>query len=145
MKKIEYREVVEAIIFRGEKVLITKRSQLAKVAPNIWNVPAGKIKTGEHPEIAVLREVKEEVDYSLENGKFLGVREFEVDLGEYLRKRKVFTYSFVISNDFPEPKINFEHSEYCWCDRESLKLSKFETLDKDIVNYIKQEFEIINE
>ncbi|HEY8390519.1 MAG TPA: NUDIX domain-containing protein, partial [Clostridia bacterium] len=44
-----YRISVEIILLHEGKVLLTKRAPHCKVAPNVWNVPAGKIKYDEIP------------------------------------------------------------------------------------------------
>lgn len=53
--------VCAAIIFAGEKVLITRRPD-GKRHPGFWEFPGGKVDPGESPEQALCREIREELD-----------------------------------------------------------------------------------
>jgi len=55
-----YRISVEIILLHEGKVLLTKRAEHCKVAPNVWNVPAGKVKYEEIPVQGLYREAKYE-------------------------------------------------------------------------------------
>ena len=72
-----YRVSVEIILKHDHKVLLTKRSNEATVAPGVWNVPAGKVKFHELPVDAAHREVKEETNIKVEELKEIHVRTFE--------------------------------------------------------------------
>lgn len=52
--------VTAAIIFDGEKVLITRRPE-DKLHPGLWEFPGGKIDPGESPSEALRREIREEL------------------------------------------------------------------------------------
>ena len=52
--------VTAAVIFDGEKVLITRRPD-DKRHPGFWEFPGGKIDPGESPETALCREIREEL------------------------------------------------------------------------------------
>lgn len=60
MKSIE---VVAAIIKDGDKVLATKRGYGEFI--NMWEFPGGKIESGETHEESLIREIKEELDASI--------------------------------------------------------------------------------
>lgn len=53
--------VTAAVIFDGEKVLITRRPD-DKRHPGFWEFPGGKVDPGESPEEALCREIREELD-----------------------------------------------------------------------------------
>lgn len=53
--------VAAAVIFAGEKVLITRRPD-DKRHPGFWEFPGGKVNCGESPEQALCREIREELD-----------------------------------------------------------------------------------
>lgn len=57
MKNIE---VVAAIIRKGDKIFATQRGY--GDFKDWWEFPGGKIESGETPEEALVREVKEELD-----------------------------------------------------------------------------------
>lgn len=53
--------VTAAVIFDGDKVLITRRPD-GKRHPGFWEFPGGKVDPGESPEQALCREMLEELD-----------------------------------------------------------------------------------
>lgn len=53
--------VAAAVIFAGEKVLITRRPD-GKRHSGYWEFPGGKVDPGESPEEALCRELREELD-----------------------------------------------------------------------------------
>lgn len=53
--------VTAAVVFDGEKVLLTKRPD-DKRHPGFWEFPGGKVDPGESPEQALCREMREELD-----------------------------------------------------------------------------------
>jgi len=57
-KNKNYRQNVAAIVVDGnQKMLICARCDL----PYVWQIPQGGVNDGEAPEVAVLRELKEEI------------------------------------------------------------------------------------
>jgi 8-oxo-dGTP diphosphatase len=57
--------VTAAIIFDGEKVLVTRRPD-NKRHPGLWEFPGGKIDSAESPEKALMREIREELGAEVE-------------------------------------------------------------------------------
>ena len=53
--------VTAAVIFDGERVLLTRRPD-NKRHPGLWEFPGGKVDPGESPEEALCREIREELD-----------------------------------------------------------------------------------
>ncbi len=53
--------VVAAIIRYGDKVLIAQRKSDSPLAPDLWEFPGGKVRFGEKPEDAIIREIGEEL------------------------------------------------------------------------------------
>jgi len=52
--------VTAAVVFDGEKILITRRPD-DKLHPGLWEFPGGKVDPGEGPEEALCREIREEL------------------------------------------------------------------------------------
>jgi 8-oxo-dGTP diphosphatase len=51
----------------GGKVLMSKRRP-DQALPNCWEFPGGKVEPGEHPEAALVREIREELDCTITVG-----------------------------------------------------------------------------
>jgi 8-oxo-dGTP pyrophosphatase MutT (NUDIX family) len=59
-------DVAVAILYRDHKFLMQLRDNIPNIiAPGCWALFGGHIEPGESPEIAVQREVKEEIGYEL--------------------------------------------------------------------------------
>ena len=67
--------VVAAIICDGEKVFATQRGY--GEFKGGWEFPGGKIETGETPEEALIREIKEELNVDIKVGNNLGSIEYD--------------------------------------------------------------------
>lgn len=61
-------EVAIAILYREDQFLLQLRDNIPTIAyPGHWGLFGGHIDPGETPEVAVVRELLEEIDYSLQN------------------------------------------------------------------------------
>jgi len=68
-----------ALIFdRENRLLLIKRSDKAKVRPDEWSVPGGKVGFGEQAEDAIVRETEEEIGIKIKINKFIGYAD-EID------------------------------------------------------------------
>ena len=56
--------VVAALVRDGGQVLMSRR-RADQAMPNLWEFPGGKVEPGEHPEAALVREVREELGCEL--------------------------------------------------------------------------------
>ena len=63
--------VVGAAILRGHTCLAAQRSA-AMAEPLKWEFPGGKVEPGEDPRQALAREIREELDLTIEVGERLG-------------------------------------------------------------------------
>jgi 8-oxo-dGTP diphosphatase len=68
-------KVVAAIIRDGEKILATKRGYGEYKGG--WEFPGEKVEEGETPEVALIREIKEELDTEIEVGEYLDTIEYD--------------------------------------------------------------------
>jgi len=124
---------VQVIILNNEnKILIAKRAEYKKIAPNRWNFIGGHIEDGESPSEAAFREVKEEVNLNLNNLKKSDKFIAKWNNAEFICH--VFTSHIDKIEDF---KLNKEHSEYRF-----IKLIEFKEYDivgfnyEQVVNYL---------
>lgn len=135
-----YRNTVELIITYEDKILITKRSEAALIAPGVWNVPAGKVKYEETPVEALYREAKEETNLQVELIKELGVRTLQgesIDGEKYYRC--IFTYLVQPKNDnLSTFMINEEHSAFAWVTVGQLEDEAYQSFNKDLKQLLTQ-------
>ena len=64
------RVVVGAAVLRDGRVLAAQRTSPAAAAGR-WEFPGGKVEPGEAPDVALLREVREELGCEVEVGRWL--------------------------------------------------------------------------
>ena len=57
--------VVAALVREGGRILLSRR-RADQAMPNLWEFPGGKVEPGEHPEAALVREVREELGCDIE-------------------------------------------------------------------------------
>ncbi len=67
-------EVSSAIIIRDKKIFITQRGH--GEFKDKWEFPGGKLEAGESGEQCIVREIKEELDASIEVVEFLNTIEY---------------------------------------------------------------------
>jgi 8-oxo-dGTP diphosphatase len=56
------RKLVVAALVREDGRILVSRRRADQAMPNLWEFPGGKVEPGEHPEAALVREVREELD-----------------------------------------------------------------------------------
>ena len=59
------------ILVRNDSILLVKRAK--KPFKGWWDIPEGFLELGEHPEIGLVREIKEETGYDVKPVKILGI------------------------------------------------------------------------
>jgi A/G-specific adenine glycosylase len=60
-RAVPEEEIAVGVVSKGGRVLITRRAPRGLLG-GLWEFPGGKLRTGERPEAACVREIKEEVD-----------------------------------------------------------------------------------
>ena len=97
-------------IFKDNKVLLLKRTLTNPFYPGIWTPVVGKIKPNEKPNLAVIRETKEETRIELDNHEFVKNCSFNNDeYWFYQSKTKV-----------SEILLNHENDQYDFYRKENL-------------------------
>jgi 8-oxo-dGTP diphosphatase len=114
------------VLFTGEdgSVLVLKRHG-SKHEGNRWGPVGGKVESGENKSAALIREIKEEIDYQVDPRKLEFIKTYYWDQAD--RKVIFELYSYYISTK--DLKINLkldEHTEYKW--QQPAELYKDETL-----------------
>ena len=97
---------IAAIILENEKgeILLYLRDNKPSIPfPDHWDLFGGHVEEGETPEVALVREVKEELDYDLMNYKFF--REYECNEGDVAPNIK---YVYIGKIDKPINELTLE-------------------------------------
>jgi 8-oxo-dGTP diphosphatase len=99
--------VVGSIIIRDGLVFCARRGDANRELAGKWEFPGGKIESGETPEQALAREMKEECLCEVEVGRKVVSSEFQYDFGV------VNLTTYLCSIIEGEPELT-EHSEFRW-------------------------------
>ena len=87
--KISKRDVAVVLLFNKKReILLQKKSLDYCWFPERWCLFGGGVEKDEKPEKALIRELKEELNYKLTNKKFLGVEKYQDKVGESFREGK---------------------------------------------------------
>ncbi|WP_107657398.1 NUDIX hydrolase [Nocardia suismassiliense] len=101
--------VVGAVVVHEGKVLLLKRPA-GDFIGGIWELPSGKVDSGEALDEALVREVREETGLDI-----AGIREY---LGEFDYRsgsgKKSRQFNFAVDVVSPEPVELTEHDAYTW-------------------------------
>lgn len=142
-----HRVVSTAIIYKGDKFLITQRSLAKKAWPGKWTLPGGGLSTDDYVntpktigqvwyntvDASLRREIKEEIN--LEVGKL----EYLLDI-TFIRPDgvPVVTLSFYCPYQSGEVKLNSESINYAWVTYEKAK-------DYDLIEGMIDEIKMVND
>jgi 8-oxo-dGTP pyrophosphatase MutT (NUDIX family) len=123
------RYALNLLVDGTDRLLLLRRSPQARLGPDQWGLPAGKIEPGESAPAAALREMQEEIGagHGVELLRYLGpIRDtyyggqFEIHL--FLRR---WHHGRVL--------LNNEHTEFAWVSRESFReYAVMDGIDEDI-------------
>lgn len=75
MNMLKRIEVVAALIRKGDKILATQRGY--GEYKDFWEFPGGKIEHGETPEVALKREIKEELATEIDVNEYVGTVDYD--------------------------------------------------------------------
>lgn len=99
---------VVVILNKENELLVLKRPDFVKWAPNQWGLPGGKIDPGETPIQAAVREVKEETTL-----KVMGLQLGDLTLTEPVTVYYTRQYTGAV-------ELDFEHTDFKWAARPEL-------------------------
>ena len=125
-------DVVAAIIIKDDKFFIAQRNRNKHMGLS-WEFPGGKVEIGETFEIALKREIKEELNIDININKKLGEENYKDD------KINVKLHYFICSHISGEVYLN-EHEDSVWVTKNELKNYNFAEGDCDIINLLLVQF-----
>lgn len=132
-KKEEFGVATKAVVYKDGKFLVVKKSKDEDIAPDTYDIPGGRLVFKEELEDALKREVKEEVNLTVDIIKptnawsFLAKDNFQLVGITYLCK-------FLKG----EIKLAKEHVAFEWLTLEEIE-------KRDFPKWFKKEFELANE
>lgn len=122
-------EVCAALIFDGDKVLLTSRPAHQEHS-GYWEFPGGKIEPGETPAQCIKRELKEELNIEVSVYDTIYMLEHEYpDKHVSLR----FMRCMIKGNQKPQA---LEQQEYAWVKRNKLNDYRLLPADKPIAKFL---------
>lgn len=105
MEKI-IRNAVKCYLIKDNRVLITKYKSGNK-KEGYYDIPGGKIESGEKPEDAAIREMKEETGIDVKNLIYKGVMKVEYP-------DRIFNFKVFRANDYKGEPQEFEENTSAW-------------------------------
>ncbi|MGM9988176.1 MAG: (deoxy)nucleoside triphosphate pyrophosphohydrolase [Bacillaceae bacterium] len=123
-------DVVGAVIRNEEgKILCALRSEQMSMS-NLWEFPGGKIEKGEDPKQALVREIHEELGYSIDVHHLVAdvIHEYDNIIVHLM------TYEASIVSGVVKP---VEHSEVVWLHIEELEQLQWAPADIPTVNVLR--------
>ena len=121
-------DVVAAIIIQDDKYFIAQRNRNKHMGLS-WEFPGGKVEKGETFEIALKREIKEELNIDVNIDKKLGEENYKD------KKTNVLIHYFFCSIIKGKIILN-EHEESAWVKKSEFHNYVFAEGDKDIISLL---------
>ena len=121
-------DVVAAVIKKNNKYFIAQRNRHKHFAYH-WEFPGGKVDNNETFEIALKREIKEELNIDINIKNKLGEENYQDD------KINVKLHYFICSH-FKGEIILSEHEDSAWITKNEFKNYNFAEGDSDIIKLL---------
>ena len=123
-----------ALINNENEILLSKRPKNKHLA-GFWEFPGGKVETGEVPEIALIREIKEELDINIDKKCIAPLSFSEFDYKEF----QLLLLLYVCRRWEGEPK-SMEDNEIIWVKPNMLRKYKMPPADDALIYCIQDLF-----
>ena len=123
-----------ALINDADEILLSKRPKNKHLA-GFWEFPGGKVETGEVPEIALIREIKEELDININNKCIAPLSFSEFDYKEF----QLLLLLYVCRKWEGEPK-SMESDKIMWVKPNMLRKYKMPPADDALIYCIQDLF-----
>lgn len=131
-KKIETRRVVAAVIQRGDKFLCMKRTRgRYPYISERWEFPGGKVDGDESDHEALIREIKEEMDWDIYVGR--KITEFDYDYPDFTTHLAAY---YCRPGDDEDSFKLLDHLDYKWLKREELETLNWTDADRKLLEVL---------
>ena len=119
--KKDWGLTVRGVVRKEDKILILRRHPKSRNNPHKWELPGGKVDSGEFFDVALVREFKEETNLDVKIESL-----FEVVQDEFISRRTnqpISTVQLMMNLEIidGEVQISSEHDDYKWVSKEELK------------------------
>ena len=129
LKKILY--VSAGLILDSDyKILLSKRKK-NKHLPGLWEFPGGKIEAGETPEIALKRELKEELNIDTNEACLAPITFTTFDYRDFYLVMFLF-----VCRKWSGKIINYESDEIIWVNKKNLRNFKMTPANTNLISFI---------
>ena len=123
--------VVAVALIKNKKVLFQERPS-EKSMPFLWELPGGKIKIGETPEIALIREVNEELGISINPVDLRSLTFISHSYKDFNLLMPVYLCKKWIGNIFPK-----ENQKFKFFNKNELKKINILEADLSLIDHLK--------
>lgn len=117
--------VVAAVIRRDGKILITQRFDNVHL-PGLWEFPGGKVEAGEMQEVALEREIREELGIKIRPGEEF----FNIDHDYPTKSVRLHFFNCTIIEGEPQP---LDVADLRWIEPKDLDNFQFPAADSDLI------------
>lgn len=125
-------EVTCALIMDGQQVLVTQRSEQMP-HPLKWEFPGGKLRSGESPELCIVREIREELGIGISLWELLPTVKYTYG------KEHIKLIPFICK--WVEGEILLaEHQDFRWVHLDDLELLDWLEADVEIMKQLKKKY-----
>ena len=123
-----------ALVNSFNKILLAKRP-INKHLAGFWEFPGGKVETGEAPESALIREIKEEINIDINNKCIAPLSFSEFNYKEF----QLLLLLYVCRRWEGEP-ISMENNELKWVKPNMLRKYKMPPADETLIHHVQDLF-----
>lgn len=120
--------VVAAAILKDGKYFCAQRPE-GKSLAGYWEFPGGKIETGESPEEALIREIKEEFNANITILNYVNEASYDYDFGTVVMK----TFEVELVSD---KLVLLEHQDSTWLEPYQLNTLAWAPVDRPAVDLL---------
>lgn len=129
-------EVSAAIFVDGTKVLCFKKgASKHNYLSDHYEFPGGKLEPGESPDLALVRELAEELDYVVKPDALEYYDDVDFDYKDFAVK----LHYFIIRDSHPKYELK-EHKEAIWVDFDNLNKLEWVGADFEIVKQLTNDY-----